>query len=108
MTGDLAAFAVRFVLAALACFRIGELVALDDGPLDLCLRLRVVAGCHDRGSNGRIKTGAGRLFACPYCIGVWIAVPLAYWLVGMSAEIIIVWIALAGAQAFLQSIGGRT
>ncbi len=101
-------FIVRFVLAALVCFRLAELIAVDDGPGDVFMRLRIRAGSYDRDEQGRIKTGTGRLLACPYCLGIWWALAFAVWLDGISAEMAVVWFALAGAQAFLETIGGRT
>lgn len=97
---------LRFLVAALACFRLAEMVALDDGPFDLFLRLRIVAGVYDRDASGRSQTNVGRLFACPYCLGVWFAAGLAVWL-DLSLTFPVTWFALAGTQALFQSIGGR-
>jgi len=48
----------------------------------------------------------GRLITCPYCLGAWIALPLAIY-ANMSLWWLW-WLAIAGLQAFLQGLtGGR-
>ena len=101
---------IELIVAVLACYRLAELITLDDGPFDLFLNLRVWLGVYDRDATGRAITSWGRLFGCPYCIGVWIALGLAIALnapLGLSAQILWHWLAIAGGQAFLESVGGR-
>jgi hypothetical protein len=67
LTLDDLGFWPRLVLAALACWRLTHLIAAEDGPFDLVLRLR-----------RRLGDGVlGRLMDCPYCVSVWVAMPLA-------------------------------
>lgn len=107
----------RFVLAFLAVYRIAQLITIDDGPADVFVRLRTWTGCYDLGPNGQPKTGLGKLFGCPFCVGVWVSMPLAVWatlptiLRGSWAEwpilAIIMVFALSGAQSFLEIVGGN-
>lgn len=101
---------LRLVLAAFALFRLAELFAIDEGPGEVFLRLRIVLGVYDRTENGRARTGLGRLFGCPYCLGVWCALPvLALVLVPTGlGDVVLLWLALCGMQALLQTVGGRT
>lgn len=91
-------------MAGLACYRLAQLVALDDGPFDLLLRLRGWAGAEDT----PVETGLGRLLCCPYCLGVWFAMlcaALALWPTWWGDVILAVW-GLAGVQAALQGASG--
>ena len=95
-----------FVLAAFACFRLAELIAVDDGPGDVLLWMRAKLGAYDLGEDGQPQTNLGRAIICPYCIGIWIAAgfALALWPIGWFP---MVWLAIAGGQALLQRVGGR-
>lgn len=84
-----------FVLASLAVWRISHLLACEDGPFDLVVRLRMRLG------------EAGRLLDCFHCTSLWVAVPLA-WLVGPAAHRWwLVWLALSGAAGLLQRLSER-
>lgn len=97
-----------FILAVFACFRLAELIAIDDGPDDRLLWLRAKLGAFDLGDDGRPETSIGRGIICPYCIGVWLAFFAALIIAPFDWRLILYWLAIAGGQAFLQSIGGRT
>jgi hypothetical protein len=98
---------IEIALACLAVFRTAELVTVDAGPRDLFLRFRIWAGVFDLGEDGRPKTNAGRLFECPYCIGMYLAFVAALIIAPFDWHLIFYWLGLAGGQAFLQSVGGR-
>lgn len=99
---------LRLLLAALATYRLAQLVAIDDGPGDVFLRLRVWAGSYEYGQDERPKSNLGRLLACPYCVGVWAALlcALAVALAHPLADAWLVVLGLAGAQAVLQGRRG--
>ena len=65
----------EFVLLALATFRISHLVAEEDGPADLCRRIRQAAGATwSQGAGCWVATGfAGKLLTCPLCLSIWVA-----------------------------------
>jgi hypothetical protein len=58
----------RFAIAVLATWRVVHLVAREDGPFGVIVRLRARAGV----------SAIGRLMDCPCCLSVWIAVPFAF------------------------------
>ena len=94
----------RLVLAALTCYRLAQLVAIDDGPADAFLRLRAWAGAYDIGQDSRPERGLGRLLGCPYCLGVWFALPCAaaaLWPTWAGDAALLV-LGIAGAQSVLQ------
>ena len=95
---------VRWVLAALSCYRLAQLVTLDDGPGDVFLRLRERAGVYQYGDDGRPARSMGRLVACPFCIGMWAAVlcaALALWPSAVG-DLVLAVVGIAGVQAAIQ------
>ena len=85
-----------FVVAVLATWRISHLIAKEDGPYDLVLRLRARAG----------TSVLGRLMDCPYCVSVWAALPLAGWLARRgrlpAADVVPVWLAISAGACLLE------
>lgn len=89
-----------FVLCTLAVWRLSHLLACEDGPLDVIVRLRK-----------RIGDGFfGGLMDCPYCLSVWFAVPFAWLLSRDVVTGVVVWLALSGAASLLFKIasGNKT
>jgi hypothetical protein len=97
---------LRLVLAVFACYRLSELITIDDGPGDMFLRLRAWFGAYNLGEDGQPSTSIGRVIICQYCVGIWIAAALSF-LFPVSLMTPLYWFAIAGGQAFLQSVGGR-
>jgi hypothetical protein len=77
-----------------------HLVAHEDGPFDVVVRLRWRAG------NGML----GRLMDCPYCLSLWIAAPAALLLIPVSAftkhvpEWTAAWLAISGGASLLEKL----
>jgi hypothetical protein len=88
----------RFILAALAVWRITHLLAEEDGPWDLVARLRSALGA----------AFLGRLMDCFYCLSLWISLPLAIWLSQGWIGLLLHWQALSGAACLLQKFAGRS
>ena len=86
---------MRFVLAVLATWRITHLLVSEDGPGDLVVRLRVRLGA----------SFAGRLMDCFYCLSVWVAAPLSFFVGRSPVEWIVAWLALSGAACLLERTG---
>jgi hypothetical protein len=85
---------VRLILAALAVYRLGQLVAIDNGPLDVFRRLRAWA----------VTGFIGGLVHCPYCVQVYAAVAcgaLVLWPSG-AGDVVLTILGIAGAAAYLQ------
>lgn len=83
-----------FLLCVLASWRLSHLVAREDGPFDLVLRLRARAG------DGML----GRLMDCPYCLSVWIAAPLALLVTTKPLEWCLAWWAISGGSSLLERL----
>ena len=81
----------RFLIAALATWRVAFLLARERGPWDLLGGVR-------RALAGRVL---GELLACVKCVGMWVAVPFAFFVRTDWSEVVVIWLALAGATALI-------
>ena len=88
-------FWARFVLAALATWRVTHLLQAEDGPWDLVVRLRRAAGHGFWGS----------LLDCFYCLSLWIAAPAALFVSRVPVEWLLCWLALSGGACLLERVG---
>jgi hypothetical protein len=80
-----------FLVASLATWRMTSLLVRERGPYDLLARAR-------RASR---TTPVGGAFACFYCASLWVAAPIAFWLVGASRSWPVVWLAISGLAVLL-------
>jgi hypothetical protein len=84
--------AARFVLGALATWRVAHLLAEEDGPWDVVLRMRMRAG------EGQL----GALMDCFYCLSIWVAAPLGPVVARRARWTPLTWLALSGAACLLE------
>jgi hypothetical protein len=90
---DAGAHFVRFVLAALAAWRVSFLLVREDGPG------RVVAEWRER------RTGSAReLLGCVKCTGMWVALPFAWFVGGGLMQFVVTWLAIAGVVALIDDM----
>jgi hypothetical protein len=88
-------FIIQFLLAALAVWRVTHLLAFEDGPGDLIVKLRALLG----------DSFAGRLMDCFLCLSLWIAAPAALLVTRTPLEWMLVGLALSGAACLLERLG---
>jgi len=88
-------FWFRFVLAVLATWRVTHLLAKEDGPADLIVRLRSRLG----------DSFAGQMMDCFNCLSLWIAAPAAIFVARNPLDWLFAWLALSGAACLLQRFG---
>ena len=86
-----------FLLGVLAVWRITHLLQAEDGPWDLVIRLRKLAG------NGFW----GNLMDCFYCLSLWVALPIALLIGDSHVERFLLWMALSAAAILLERITHR-
>lgn len=85
-------YSFRFLLAALAVWRLTHLLTQEEGPWRLLRKFRL-----------RLGRGAwGKLASCFYCLSWWIALPFALFVGGSWWEMAVGWWALAGAAILLE------
>jgi len=85
----------RFSLAVLAAWRVTHLLAKEDGPGDLIVRLRARLG---RGLLGKFMD-------CFGCLSMWVAIPFAFFVADTALERLVAWLAIAGASCLLDRLG---
>jgi uncharacterized protein DUF1360 len=85
-------FAARFLVGALATWRVTHLLVEEDGPADVVVRLR------ERAGDGWI----GQALDCFYCLSIWTAAPVAAAVSRRPRERLLTWLALSGAACLLE------
>ena len=70
---------LRLLIAALATWRLSSLLVnpREAGPANLLHRIRDWAGVYELGEDDEPITSLGRLFACVWCMSVWVGTALA-------------------------------
>ncbi len=83
---------LRVALAILATWRLTHLLASEDGPWDVIVRLR-----------RRVGDGVlGRLMDCFYCATLWIAAPFALVLGRDPVVCLVTWLSVSGGASLLE------
>lgn len=98
----------RFIILSLACYRLAQLIANDDGPLSIFGRIRRGV---DRKAKAEQEEGRGLIWQsvsdginCPFCVGVWVAAVLGVVYTGIDRLLFIRILAIAGAQSWLEGM----
>ena len=100
---------LRWVAAAFCCFRLAELLVLDDGPWDVFLKLRTWLGVYNLGIDDRPSSNLGRIFECVYCLGIYLGfglMLLVFYPTGLG-DAFLISLGLSGAQSVLHKIAER-
>ena len=92
MTSTSAGPGMRFALASLATWRVTHLLAEEDGPANVVVRLR------ERAGDGSL----GELMDCFYCLSVWVAAPFGFALARRPRDAPLHSLALSGAACLLE------
>ena len=82
------------VVGILATWRLTHLVVAEDGPWDIVVRLRRLAGAG----------AVGQMMDCFNCTSMWIALPVAFWIGSDWIERVVVWFAVSGGAILLERI----
>lgn len=85
---------LKFLLAALATWRVTHLLANEDGPAEIVARFRARLG----------QSVLGKLLDCFYCLSMWIAAPFALLVSKQLWDGLLAWLALSGAACLLERI----
>ncbi len=89
--------AMRFVLCALAVWRLTHLIVAEDGPWNLVVKLRAWLG----------DSEAGRGMDCFYCSSVWMAIPFTFVVASRVLDWFVVWLALSATASLLEQATNR-
>ena len=83
-----------WILGILAVWRVTHLLNAEDGPWDLLVRMRRLAG----------QGFFGRLLDCFYCLSLWVAIPFAWLLATDWKELLFLWLAFSGGAILLERL----
>jgi hypothetical protein len=84
----------RLAIAILATWRVAHLIAHEDGPFDMIVRLRARAG----------EGVLGQLMDCPYCLSIWVAMPFATLLAGSLPAWGAACLAISGGASLIERL----
>jgi len=82
----------RLLLALLATWRVTHLLANEDGPADVIVRIRAWLG----------NRFVGKMMDCFNCLSLWIAAPAALFVSRQPVEWLFTWLALSGGACLLE------
>jgi len=88
---------MRFVLCALAIWRLTHLIVAEDGPWDVIVKLRAQLG----------DSQAGRAMDCFYCLSLWLAIPFTFAVASHCLGWLVSWLALSSAASLLEQATNR-
>lgn len=95
---------LKFIMLALAAYRLARLVAKEEGPLSIFSEIRMAAGAYDLAENGQPATALGRGISCPHCVGMYAGGLLYVLSLHRWSKPLIVWLAVTGLQSWLTSV----
>ena len=85
----------RFILAALATWRVTHLLANEDGPGEVIALFRAWLG----------NRAIGKMMDCFNCLSLWIAAPAALFVSRRPLEWLFGWLALSSGACLLERLG---
>jgi hypothetical protein len=85
------------IIATLCVWRLTHLLHAEDGPWNLLVKFRRMAG------HGFF----GQLLDCFYCLSLWIALPFAFLIGEGRKERLLLWPALSGASILLERLASK-
>jgi len=92
--GAVAEFWIRFALGTLATWRVSHMLASEDGPWEIFVRLRRRMG----------NASIGRLMDCFGCLSIWIALPTGFWVIQRWEDALVCWLAISGGAFLLEKM----
>lgn len=87
----------KYAIVVIIVWRLTHLISSEDGPFDLIIKLRKLAG----------DTFFGKLMDCFYCLSVWIGLVCACFVTADIKEIIILSIFYSGASILLEKLTNK-
>lgn len=87
----------KYVVLAIVVWRITHLVNVEDGPFDIIIKLRKLAG----------RSFWGKLMDCFYCLSVWTGLGVALYSAKGWLEIIILTFYFSGTSLLIEKITNK-
>lgn len=80
------------LLGVLAVWRMTHLLHVEHGPWGVLFKIRTLA----------LRVGAGSVFDCFYCLSLWMAAPVAWWLADAWLARGVTWLALSAGAVLIE------
>jgi hypothetical protein len=95
---------LKIVVAALAVWKVCQVLAYEDGPWDLMIRIR--RGLYPKEGRDRLKFKVTflQMLGCISCSSVWFAIVPAVWLGQGWQERTLLWLAIAALATILDHL----
>jgi hypothetical protein len=85
--------ALWFVLGVLAVWRMTHMLHLERGPWGSIARARAAAD----------RAGLGGVVKCFFCLSLWLALPVAWWMASTWPPRVITWLALSAGAILIEA-----
>lgn len=95
-TGTMEDF-IKYLVMVIAVWRLTHLISSEDGPFDLIIKLRKLAG----------RSFFGKLMDCFYCVSIWIGLAAAFIEGKGVKEIILLCLWYSGISILLERITNK-
>lgn len=96
------------IILAFVCYRLAQLIANDQGPLNIFGHLRAWIDARAKAEQERGKLliwqSVSEGINCPFCVGIWVAIGLGLIYSGAEWYTVVYILAIAGLQSFLEGI----
>lgn len=87
----------KYAIIVIVVWRLTHLISSEDGPFDMIIKLRKLAG----------DTFFGKLMDCFYCLSVWVGLACAFYVTDRSDQIIILTLFYSGASILLEKLTNK-
>lgn len=84
----------KYVIVVIVVWRLTHLISSEDGPFDLIIKIRKMAG----------TTFFGALMDCFYCLSIWIGLLCACFIFGEWHEIVVLTLYYSGASILIEKL----
>ncbi|MBL7732413.1 MAG: DUF1360 domain-containing protein [Chitinophagaceae bacterium] len=87
----------KYLILTVVVWRVTHLISAEDGPFDVIIRLRKLAG----------NSFFGKLMDCFYCLSIWTGLGAAFWAAAKWQEIILLCLYYSGASILLEKLTNK-
>ena len=87
----------KYLVLVIVTWRLTHLISAEDGPFDLIIKIRKLAG----------NSFFGKLMDCFYCLSIWMGLLAAFYVSREAIEIIILCLYYSGASILLEKITNK-
>lgn len=87
----------KYLIVVIVVWRLTHLISSEDGPFDLIIKIRKIAG----------NSFFGKLMDCFYCLSIWIGLLCGFYVSNDWKEIILLTLFYSGASILLEKFTNK-